>query len=141
MRSAFQVLAAKLRFGLAVSLIVRLLVFGPASAGETPEGVIGSGDERTGLSSLSAEIRERIEQAKFYPDLARSRGIEGTVELRFTLSANGSVMEVKVLRSSGSSVLDMAAVEAVKRAAPYPVAVDWPGTLELQLSITYRLRE
>lgn len=138
---AFQPFATKLKFCLAVSLLLQLLVFGLASAGETPEGVIGLGDGRTSLSPLSAEIRSRIEQAKFYPDLARSQGIEGTVELLFTLSADGAVMEVKVLHSSGSPVLDNAAIEAVKRAAPYPVVEDWPGTLQLQLSITYRLRE
>lgn len=128
--------------GLAVSLLFPLLAFPSPQGGEGGgEEVIGSGDERTSLSPLSAEIRKRIEQAKFYPDWARSRGIEGTVELLFTLSANGSVVEVKILHSSGSPLLDEAAIEAVRRASPYPVMGDWPGTLQLQLPITYRLSE
>lgn len=137
------------RFCLAISLLFQLFLFRSvpaepaAGSGEsmTPDGVIGSWDGRAGLSPLSAEIRKRIEQAKFYPDWARSRGIEGTVKLLFTLSADGSVMEVKVLSSSGFPILDKAAIEAVERAAPYPVVEDWPGVLQLQLSITYRLND
>jgi TonB family protein len=48
-----------------------------------------------------------------YPDLARKRGIEGTVLLQVLVGLDGSVKEVKVMR--GIEGLDQAAIEAVKK--------------------------
>jgi len=144
MRAAFQ-LPSKPGFFVTVFLLFHLL-FGPASAGQASEGLLSLGeaenkdDTGTGLSALAAEIRKRIERARFYPDQARREGIEGTVELEFALSADGQVQEIWVLRSSGSSILDEAAIQVVKRAAPYPIAEDWPTVVRFQLPITYRLK-
>jgi protein TonB len=112
----------------------------PAKA-ELAVGAAEPGRDESGFSTMLAGIRKRIERARFYPDQARLQGIEGVVEVEFTLSADGRVKEVKVLRSSGSPLLDEASVETIKRAAPYPVVEDWPKILRIQLSITYRLGE
>lgn len=100
-------------------------------------GWAGEGDE---MAAALEKIRSRIEEAKFYPGWARRQGIEGTVELLFTLSADGRVQEVRILRSSGSSILDEAAVQVIRRAAPYPIVEDWPGVIRVQLPITYHLK-
>lgn len=49
-----------------------------------------------------------------YPPAARRLGQEGVVELLVELSATGAVMEVAVVRSSGSAGLDRAAITAVR---------------------------
>lgn len=49
-----------------------------------------------------------------YPERARALGITGTVELRVQLSADGAVLDVAVARSSGSRLLDRAALDAVR---------------------------
>jgi protein TonB len=56
---------------------------------------------------------------KTYPDLARRRGVEGNVVLRFTAARSGRVLEVSVEHSSGSDMLDHAA-EALVRNATLP---------------------
>lgn len=49
-----------------------------------------------------------------YPPLALRRREQGRVLLRVTVSAAGGVLAVAVLQSSGSDLLDSAAMEAVR---------------------------
>ena len=50
-----------------------------------------------------------------YPLFARIFGREGTTELAFTVSADGTVRDVKVAKSSGSDGFDDAAVHCVAK--------------------------
>lgn len=54
-----------------------------------------------------------------YPSEARSRKIYGQLRLLVSINSDGSLREVKVLKSSGHRVLDQAAMRIVKLAAPY----------------------
>jgi protein TonB len=49
-----------------------------------------------------------------YPKMAITRGVEGTVVLRIHVDANGKPMEVSIENSSGSRILDEAALKFVK---------------------------
>jgi protein TonB len=74
-------------------------------------------------------LAEAIERAKQYPRMARERGIEGVVWLRVKLAPSGAVEKIEIAESSGSEILDKAAIETVYRAtattaAPY-VSDDW----------------
>lgn len=62
---------------------------------------------------------QRYVDRKPYPRLAELMGWRGTVRVRFVVRTDGSVEGVEVVTSSGYEVLDRAAVDAVKRAAPY----------------------
>jgi protein TonB len=59
-----------------------------------------------------------------YPDELRRNHLYGNVILAVQIKADGSLGEVEVRKSSGQSALDMAAVEAVKGAAPFEVFSD-----------------
>ena len=50
-----------------------------------------------------------------YPTVARRRGIEGTVTLEVRVDGAGLPERVAIARSSGSTLLDEAALEAVRR--------------------------
>ncbi len=54
-----------------------------------------------------------------YPEEARRRQLYGNLILRVALRADGTLEEVRILRSSGSDVLDQAAMRIVNLAAPY----------------------
>lgn len=54
-----------------------------------------------------------------YPEQARRQELYGSLRLLVALLPDGEVKEVQILRSSGHSVLDQAAVEIVKLAAPF----------------------
>jgi protein TonB len=48
------------------------------------------------------------------------RQARNDVQVGFTVGANGSVSGVRITRSSGSATLDQAALQVVRRAAPFP---------------------
>lgn len=53
--------------------------------------------------------------APVYPRSARERGVEGVVTLRVVVEANGEISDITIARSSGSALLDRAAVAAVEK--------------------------
>ena len=66
-------------------------------------------------------VRDHLESFKFYPGGARRRGLEGHVDVAFTLVGSGLATAVTVLEGSGHDILDRAALETVSRAQPFPV--------------------
>jgi TonB family protein len=72
-----------------------------------------------------AILAEAIERTKNYPRLARERGIEGVVRVRFRLTSSGTVEKIEIVQSSGSEILDKASIGAVYRAAPMPYVSGW----------------
>ncbi len=54
------------------------------------------------------------------PETAREQGTTGTVQVKVSLSATGSVIAAIVYKSSGSPLLDQAAVRAAKQSAYAP---------------------
>lgn len=54
-----------------------------------------------------------------YPDEARRRGLSGALLLKVSIRADGSLLNVEVLRSSGHRELDDGAIRIVRMAAPY----------------------
>lgn len=55
-----------------------------------------------------------------YPERALRHRLEGTVMVAITLDEAGQVLNAETVQSSGSALLDQAAVRAAKQAAPYP---------------------
>jgi TonB family protein len=80
-------------------------------------------------------IVSAIERTKSYPRLARERGTEGVVHLRFRLSPEGSIEKIEIMESSGSTVLDSASIRAVYLAAPMPYVQGW-----IEVPIAYVLK-
>ncbi len=79
------------------------------------------------LPSYFARIKRQIEMVWDYPYEAQREGITGQLTLRFQISRDGNLMNVKLINGSGYNVLDEAALQAVKSAAPYypfPVTID-----------------
>lgn len=83
-----------------------------------------NGFNRTGgqadASSYSAIVLAHLQRFRVYPEQARSSGITGVSTVRFTLGASGNVISVSLAGSSGTGMLDQAAVAMVHRASPFP---------------------
>ncbi len=82
-----------------------------------------------------AVIVSSIERVKNYPRLARERGIEGVVRLRFRVKPRGDVDRVEIVESSGSDILDTASVRTLYQAGPMPYVNGW-----VEVPIAYVLR-
>ncbi|MBI4735788.1 MAG: TonB family protein [candidate division NC10 bacterium] len=106
---------------------------GTAVAGRGSAGA-GAGTGGASLAGVLRSIRSKIEQARIYPEAARREGIQGTVDLRFRIAADGSVEAMEILRSSGHRILDEASEQTIRRAAPYPRVSGW-----VRLPLSYRL--
>ncbi|MSO64957.1 MAG: energy transducer TonB [Alphaproteobacteria bacterium] len=77
-----------------------------------------------------------------YPLAARLRSIEGRVVLRVGVTADGSAMTVAVTESSGWSLLDAAAREAVQRWRFEPARRrGTPVADEIDVPVTFRLTD
>ena len=65
--------------------------------------------------------RKRIENVGNlnYPEQARSQEIFGSLRMLVALRPNGSVQEIRILQSSGHRLLDEAAIDIVRLAAPF----------------------
>ncbi|MDP9017634.1 MAG: energy transducer TonB [Candidatus Eremiobacteraeota bacterium] len=82
---------------------------------------------QTPKPTCSAPYVEATTRDKFVPEtpaLALEQGLAGSVKVKVDLSAGGVVTDAKVFESSGSSILDAAAVEAAKRTTYIPKTVD-----------------
>ena len=54
-----------------------------------------------------------------YPEQARRMNLDGALVLSVDLLADGSVEQIRVLRSSGYDILDEAAVRIVRLSSPF----------------------
>lgn len=87
-----------------------------ATSGNNRSGIgnIGSGGNNNGETRPASLINELC-LAPAYPFEAWRRNQQGAVTVSFRCLTTGSVTDVKVVHSSGSSMLDDAAVEAVQK--------------------------
>ncbi|MDR2434388.1 MAG: TonB family protein [Treponema sp.] len=123
---------------------------------ETREGEVGEGRATEGLPESKAEedgtmtnreyeallayIKDFVDKNLVYPPMARRRNIEGVVGVHFEIESNGGLVAVMVDHSSGSSILDNAAVSLVKKMHPSE-NVTLNKTLALRVNIAYELTE
>ncbi|MGE5149455.1 MAG: energy transducer TonB [Rhodospirillaceae bacterium] len=63
------------------------------------------------------QIVQKISRYRFY---SRQQSTSGLVVTRLTLARDGGVLDVALLKSSGSPTLDTAVVDTIRRASPFP---------------------
>jgi protein TonB len=93
-------------------------------------------------ASWERSLVSHLNRFKRYPEIARTRGNQGAVNVEFTIDRAGRVLASRVVRSSGSDSLDEEALAVLQRASPLPAP---PGqvagmTFDLVLPIQFRIR-
>ncbi len=86
-------------------------------------------------------FREYVERVGnlHYPVQARTQGITGEVRLMVIISSEGNIKAIRLLESSNSTILDEAAKQSVRQAAPFgKFTQDMSDIAELRLIRTYR---
>ena len=65
--------------------------------------------------------KRRIEAvgAEYFPELGELDGLTGSPTLEVSIYASGELAEVIIRKSSGSAVLDKAALDILRRASPF----------------------
>jgi protein TonB len=85
-----------------------------------------------------ALVRAWLARYQHYPRAARRGRIEGVVKLDFVLDGHGQVLRSALAGSSGSVLLDRAAMELLERATPFPVEFG-VGERGFEIEVEYRL--
>lgn len=86
-------------------------------------------------------FRDHVERVGnlHYPVQARAQGITGEVRLMVIISNDGNIKAIRLLESSNSTILDEAAKQSVRQAAPFgKFTKDMDDIVELRLIRTYR---
>lgn len=84
--------------------------------------------------SYFTKIKQNIEQQWQYPEMALRYGLQGRLALEFTIGGGGQLEQLRMIRSSGSQVLDDEALRAVRAAAPFPPIPSWIKSVPLSIS-------
>ena len=93
---------------------------GAATAREPAEFATAAGRSRVDAEA----VRWAVDAAALYPEFARRRGLEGAVRVRFQLLVGGALSDLTVIESAGT-LLDRAALAAVRAAAPFISPPGW----------------
>ena len=94
-------------------------------------------------SSYAALVAARLNKFKHYPSQARQDETEGEVVLSLVLEPSGKVQLAQIQRSSGTELLDEAALLMVHRAQPFP---PFPNelsqdSLRFNIPVTFAIEE
>lgn len=114
---------------------------GAAAAVPTPAPTpnrhrLGSGEPPPVVAP--AKLKRQV--APDYPQAAARQGLEGFAEVRFTVTAQGTVTDVSIVESTPPDVFDKAATDAVRRWRYDPRTVDGqPTETQLQVKLQFKL--
>ena len=90
-------------------------------------------------NAFLAAIRQKINQNKSYPLIAKRRGMQGKVTVQFTILSNGSVADIKL---SGSKIFHASARQAIQKAFPVNTAgKPFSFPIVVNLTLEYRLTQ
>lgn len=78
----------------------------------------------SGEQSWYSEIHQRLGKAKRYPREALRYGSTGISQVKVVLNHQGEVVSITLATSSGTKILDKAAIATINRAAPFPAPPD-----------------
>lgn len=96
---------------------------GGAFDGSEASRATGAAADTTGDAAVTdypGTIARKLDAALSYPREAQRQKIKGQARVQFLIDASGNVAAVEVIGSSGSEILDQAAIDTVNRAAPFP---------------------
>jgi protein TonB len=108
----------------------------PTARTDGAPGAVAAGASE--IDAYVARVRRLVSRHKRYPPFALRRRIEGVVVVRLRIGGDGRLV-VASPDGTAEPLLARSAIDAVKRASPFPPPPD--GPLELELPIRWRLDE
>ena len=108
------------------------------SASSEAEPVRSLEEEAAPFGGYFNAVRQRIKAHWIYPRSAGQRNVEGELALEFQINKAGGLDCAVVRRSSGTPILDQAAMDAVRLGAPYPPVPDQVARRTLTINGEFR---
>lgn len=83
--------------------------------------VISADTEESSVASYLDNWKRRIEAVgdEYFPELGSLDGLTGSPTLEVSIRSSGELAEIVIRKSSGSAVLDQAALDILRRASPF----------------------
>lgn len=107
----------------------------PQPAPPRPPGIEEGDKAQRGDPYLNA-VKAMIARQMYYPPQAGLLGLAGSVHYDITVGRMGQILSVTIVKSSGASILDDAAIQILRRAGPFPPLPDsWPSPTHLSGNI------
>ena len=88
------------------------------------------------LPNWKTQLVAKLERSKRYP--SEARGDQGIAQLAFSVDRQGGVHNARIVRSSGSSVLDHETLALVQRAQPLPPPPPEVSGAQIPISVPIR---
>lgn len=108
-----------------------------ASAPKPVQNSLSQGEQ---ISQLMALLHDAIQNKQVYPHSALEMERQGRVKVSFILHKDGSISDLRMIKTSGTTSLDHAALIAVKDAAPFLQAQEYiQDSREYQIDIVFEL--
>jgi len=82
-------------------------------------------------------IKRAIEVVWQYPEMALRYGLQGKLLMEFSILENGELARARIVRSSGSNLLDEEALRAVRLAAPFSPIPPWIAKEQLDILASF----
>ncbi|SMX43698.1 energy transducer TonB [Actibacterium lipolyticum] len=100
-------------------------------------------DQLEEITEWQKSVVLRIAKAKTYPKSARKKGVQGEVRVKFTIDRYGNVIAREVETSSGSSVLDQAALDVFDALEKLPTPPNHLSgeSFTLMIPLNYSIRK
>lgn len=112
-----------------------------AAAPPTPPLPPGPSAAEPGKDSWEGRVMAKLERHRRYPNAARARGEQGIAHVRISLARDGELLALALEQSSGSAILDQAALDTFRRAAPLPaLPEERKAPLELSFPVEFFMR-
>lgn len=92
----------------------------------------GSGGDAA-VARYPSQVVGKLRRALRYPGGAH--GASGDVQVQFVVSANGQASGIRLVQSSGNAAIDQAALDTVRRAAPFPPIPDGANRSEWAFTV------
>ncbi|MDM9625990.1 TonB family protein [Rhizobium sp. S152] len=102
-------------------------------------GSVG-GSGSAAVANYQGKLEAKLRRSMRVPTKFKRMGVAMTVRIRLTISSSGALSGLSVARSSGIPELDQAALDSIRRAAPFPPLPaewgkpTWPFSQEVQLT-------
>lgn len=93
------------------------------------------GSQSTITMQYIEQLLSQIERHKYYPQMARRRGIEDTITVHFVVNTESDISELQVRGSS--TMLENVSRKVVVSALPFPAA---PDGVKLPIQIDFQMR-
>ncbi|MBN2119841.1 MAG: TonB family protein, partial [Candidatus Omnitrophica bacterium] len=100
-------------------------------------GLTAEAQAQPSLQQYTQILLNQISPFLIYPKEAQDKGISGTVKVGLVVNREGNIDELEIKESSGSKLLDDAALKAIKKAYPLPFPFTDKKEIRMLLPVSF----